>query len=300
MKKEIFVPLADTPVTLISGITFARVPFFFPFWNYKDLKLDIILPFKRIESERNPLLVWICGGAWMTMERTAHLPWLMNFARRGYIVASVEYRLSNSAHFPAQLEDVKKAVRYLRAHADELGIDPGKVIVGGESAGAYLAAMAGAANRRKEFNKGEYLEQSSEVQAVIDYYGPSGFTLPTQNTRQMEEEEKPDFLKGPSPADMLLGFNASEEPVKADTAGVLHYIGQSAPPYFIAHGTDDVIVSPANSEALYNALERNKVPAELYMIRGAGHADPRFYQTEMSDRIMEFLDKYLIHNIKEE
>lgn len=293
MKKEIFIPLADTPLTLISGITFARVPFFFPFWDYKDLKLDIILPFKRDGNEKRPLLVWICGGAWMTMERTAHLPWLMNFAKRGYIVASVEYRLSNSAHFPAQLEDVKKAVRYLRAHADEFGIDPGKVIVGGESAGGYLASMVGATNPRKEFDKGEYLEQSSEVQAVIDYYGPVSFTLPTQTTGQTGEGEKPDFLKGPSPADMLLGYDPAEDPARADTAGALYYIDQSAPPYFIAHGADDGIVSPANSEALYNALEQNQVPAELYMIRDADHADPRFYQTEMSDRILEFLDKVL-------
>ena len=293
MKKEIFIPLADTPLTLISGITFARVPFFFPFWDYKDLKLDIILPFKRDGNEKRPLLVWICGGAWMTMERTAHLPWLMNFAKRGYIVASVEYRLSNSAHFPAQLEDVKKAVRYLRAHADEFGIDPGKVIVGGESAGGYLASMVGATNPRKEFDKGEYLEQSSEVQAVIDYYGPVSFTLPTQTTGQTGEGEKPDFLKGPSPADMLLGYDPAEDPARADTAGALYYIDQSAPPYFIAHGADDGIVSPANSEALYNALEQNQVPAELYMIRDADHADPRFYQTEMSDRILEFLDTVL-------
>ena len=145
----------------------------------------------------------------------------------------------------------------------------------------------------KEFDKGEYLEQSSEVQAVIDYYGPVSFTLPTKATGQTGEGEKPDFLKGPSPADMLLGYDPAEDPARADTAGALYYIDQSAPPYFIAHGTDDGIVSPANSEALYNALEQNQVPAELYMIRDAGHADPRFYQTEMSDRILEFLDKVL-------
>ena len=108
MKKNIIVPLTDTPLTLLSGITFARVPYWFPFYDYKDLKMDLVLPFRRGGGEKRPLLVWICGGAWLTMERGAHLPWLMNFARSGYVIASVEYRLSNCSHFPSQLEDVKR------------------------------------------------------------------------------------------------------------------------------------------------------------------------------------------------
>lgn len=293
MKKDIIVPLADTPLTLLSGITFARVPYWFPFLDYKDLKLDIILPFRPNKEEKRPLLVWICGGAWMTMERSAHLPWLINFAHRGLSVASIEYRLSNSSHFPGPLEDVKKAIRYLRAHAEEFGIDTDRIIVGGESAGAHLAAMAGVTNDRREFDKGDYLEYSSRVQAIIDYYGPSSFTLKEKDMSETDESEKPEFLKEPSPVSMFLGYDPADNPQKADTAAPLSYVSPSVPPFFIAHGTDDAIVPIHNSDVLYTALERNNVPAEFWTIRGAGHADPRFYQKEMVERIMNFLNGIL-------
>lgn len=290
MKKDIIVPLTDTPLTLLSGITFARVPYWFPFYDYRDLKMDILLPFHPQAREKRPLLVWICGGAWMTMDRSAHLPWLINFARRGYIVASVEYRLSNSSHFPGQLEDIKKAIRYLKAHAKEFGIDVDRVVAGGESAGAHLAAMAGVTNGKEEFDKGDYLEYSSAVQAVVDYYGPASFTLKAKGTPEINEAEKPAFLKGPSPVTMLLGYDPAISPEKADAAAPLSYVSPTTPPFFIAHGTDDIIVPIDNSDLLCSALEKNNVHTEFWAIRGAGHADPRFYQKEMADRILNFLD----------
>ena len=122
MRYKIDVPVKEQPITLISGITFAQVPYWFPFYNYKDLKMDILAPSGISGQGKRPLFVWICGGGFATMERSAYIPWLTYFAKRGYIAASVEYRLSNSAHFPAQIEDVKKAIRFLRAHADEYGI----------------------------------------------------------------------------------------------------------------------------------------------------------------------------------
>lgn len=294
IKKDLSVPLTDTPLTLISGITFAQVPYWFPFFDYKDLKLDIIRPFRKSDNKKCPLLLWICGGAWITMDRSAHLPWLMNFARQGYVVASAEYRLSNSAHFPSQLEDIKKAIRYLRAHAEEFGIDPDRIIIGGESAGAHLAAMAGVTNGRKEYDTGEYLEWSSDVQAVIDYYGPASFTLPAPEASSTNPQETPDFLKGPSSIDMLLGYSPADNPQEAESAAALSFVDDSTPPFFIAHGMDDPIVSITGSEALYEALTRHNVATEFYAVRGAGHADPRFYQSEMAGRIIDFLNRVLV------
>ncbi len=292
-KEKLTVPVKDTPLTVLSGVTFAQVPYWFPCYNYRDLKMDIILPFGPAKGEKRPLLLWLCGGGWITMERSAHLPWLLNFAQHGYIVASAEYRRSNSAHFPAQLEDVKKAIRYLRAHAEDFGIDTGRVVIGGESAGAHLAAMAGVTNGMAQFDKGEYLEQPSNVQAVIDYYGPASFTLPKPEAPETESRQKPDFLKGPSPVDMLLGYSPAENPQKAETAAPLSLVCDLTPPFFIAHGTDDFIVPIAGSEALYEALTKHNIPAEFYAIRDAGHADPRFYQSEMAERIMKFLETFL-------
>ena len=145
MKQLIDVPIKNENLCMIDGITFAQVPYWFPFYNYRDLKMNIIRPFSKAEDKR-PLVIWICGGAWITMDRSAHTPYLAEYARHGYIVASIEYRLSGSACFPAQLQDVKAAIRYLRAHAPEYGIDPEQIALMGESAGGYLAAMAGAAN----------------------------------------------------------------------------------------------------------------------------------------------------------
>lgn len=289
MKKEISVGSKDTPLTLLSGITFAQVPYWFPFYEQKDLKMDIILPFRRTDEKPRPLLLWVCGGAWITMDRSAHIPWLSHIARRGFTVASVEYRLSNSAHFPAQLEDIKKAVRYLRAHATAYGIDPDRIAVGGESAGAYLAAMAGASNGRKEYDKGEYLEQSGDVQAVIDYYGPACFTLEPPCASAAESQVTAAAPESLSPAHMLLGYDPMKHPDKAALSAPLSLITPSAPPFFIAHGTEDHIVPIINSELLYAELEKNNVPAEFYAIRNAGHADMQFYQEEMAEKIADFL-----------
>ena len=173
MRYKIDVPVKEQPITLISGITFAQVPYWFPFYNYKDLKMDLLAPSGSSGQGKRPLFVWICGGGFATMERSAYIPWLTYFAKRGYIAASIEYRLSNSAHFPAQIEDVKKAIRFLRAHADEYGIDPDRVAVGGESAGGNLASMVGVTNDIAAFDVGEYPEQSSHVSAVVNFYGPA-------------------------------------------------------------------------------------------------------------------------------
>lgn len=292
MRYEIDVNVKEQGITLVSGITFAQVPYWFPFYNYKDLKMDLLCPFGSAKGQKRPAFVWICGGAYMTMERSAYIPWLMYFAQRGYVAASIEYRLSNSAHFPSQVEDAKKAVRYLRAHADEYGIDPEKIVIGGESAGGSLASMVGVTNDMPEFDVGEYLEQSSRVSAVVDYYGPS-----------VLRKEKP----AGNPADghplqetvvrssmmQLLGFDPEEDPERAAKTTAEYYVNENTVPFFLAHGTADPIVNISQSDAFYKVLAEKRVPVEYYRIQGAAHMGMEFYQDEMSERIVEFLDKVL-------
>ncbi|MDO4284888.1 MAG: alpha/beta hydrolase, partial [Eubacteriales bacterium] len=189
MRRECIIETKETPVTLIEGITYSQTPYWFPFYRYKDLKLDLLCPF-RPDHAPLPLLVWICGGAYQTMERGAHIPWLTNFARKGYVVASIEYRTANCAPFPAQLEDSKQAIRYLRAHAQVYGIDKSRVIVGGESAGAHLASMTALTAGQTQYEIGDCLEESSAVSAVIDYYGPASF-LPPAATKDGSTQEQP-------------------------------------------------------------------------------------------------------------
>ncbi|MDO5593102.1 MAG: alpha/beta hydrolase fold domain-containing protein, partial [Bacillota bacterium] len=237
-------------LTMLENVVFAQTPYWFPYYNYKDLDLDLLLPVWGKEGEKHPLLVWICGGAFLTMEKAAYLPWLMYFARAGYVIASVQYRLSNVAKFPAPLEDVKKAIRFLHAHAEEFYIDKTKTVVGGESAGGYLASMTGLTNDRKEYEVGEYPEESSHVDAVIDFYGP------------------------------------------ADSAAYGN-VTKDAPPFFMAHGTGDTLVDCKGSDAFYEELKKNGIPVEYFVVKDAPHMGMEFYQKEMADRILGFLDRNL-------
>ena len=291
MRYKIDIPVKEQPVTLISGITFAQVPYWFPFYNYKDLKMDILAPSGSPGQGKRPLFVWICGGGFATMERSAYIPWLTYFAKRGYIVASVEYRLSNSAHFPAQIEDVKKAIRFLRAHADEYGIDPDRVAVGGESAGGNLASMVGVTNDIAAFDVGEYPEQSSHVSAVVNYYGPAVF-VKEPGKRSMDGIPLTDTA-GYSRTIQLLGFDPEAEPERAAKTAAQYYINENTVPFFLAHGTGDTLVDISGSDEFYRILSQNHVPVEYYRIQGAAHMGMEFYQEEMSQRVLEFLNKTL-------
>ena len=126
-RTELEIEKKEEPLTILQDITFAKVPYWFPNFHYKALKMNLVCPFHPEEGKKYPVIVWICGGAWITMEKSAHLPFWTELARKGYIIASVEYRMSSTKHFPAQLEDVKSAIRYLRAHAEEFHIDPERI-----------------------------------------------------------------------------------------------------------------------------------------------------------------------------
>ncbi|MDR1643055.1 MAG: alpha/beta hydrolase [Clostridiales bacterium] len=281
MKEILEVHVSESSISLFSGITFAQVPYWFPNIPVKDLKLDFL---REYSTEKKPLIVWLCGGAWITMDRGAHIPWLINFAKNGFAVASAEYRMSNSAHFPAQLEDVKSAIRYFRKNADTYGIDKDRIAVAGESAGGYLAAMAGVTSGDKSFDVGENLDQDSSVQAVVDFYGPTDFLSFPQN---------PQFQNSPTPEAMLLGYNASSRREEAEKSSALQYASKNSPPFFIAHGTNDGIVGISQSEILHEKLERVGARSDFYPIKGAGHATPHFYQSALQERITAFLKEVL-------
>ncbi len=288
MRDEIKVCIEESPVTLISDITFAQTPYWFPFYNYKDLKMDLLLPFRKPDGcKKSPLLIWICGGAFMTMEKSAYIPWLTDFARKGYVVASIEYRMSNSAHMPAQIIDAKSAVRYLRAHANMYGIDPDKVAIGGESAGGMLATLVGATNGDGRYDTGEYISYSSDVQAIINYYGPCTFNNSHKN---IDFDLLPDTAGTPN---SVLGFNPESDPERAAEFDVLNRITENMPPVFMAHGTDDELVNISMSEELYRKLDREGIDTEFYIIQNAGHMGMEFYQKEMTERVLKFMNRVL-------
>lgn len=153
-------------------------------------------------TRKYPCVVWICGGAWIQMDRSAHLAYLSVLAQQGFVVASVEYRTSNEAKFPAPLQDVKAGIRYLRAHADRFNIDPDRIGVMGESAGGYLTCMAALATD-PVYDVGENLEYSSAVQAACPWYPPTDF----RGFQYSDPEQC-----AASPESLLLGKNVMRHP----------------------------------------------------------------------------------------
>ena len=170
MRKTLKPEIRKPQYVVCTDITYAQVDSWYDHCR-RDLKLDLIYPEDR-EEKSYPCIVWICGGAWLRMDKSAHLAYLSRLAQNGFVVASVEYRTSNEGTYPMQLLDVKAAIRYLRAHAKRYRIDTDQFGVMGESAGGQLTCMA-ALDQDPSLDVGEYLEYSSAVQAACPWYPPT-------------------------------------------------------------------------------------------------------------------------------
>jgi acetyl esterase/lipase len=218
-----------------------------------DLRLDLFIPDNK---ERTfPLLVYIHGGGWYTgsKDTAAIQQYIPEVARLGYVVASIDYRLAPAHTFPAQVEDVKCAIRYLRAHASTYNIDSSNVGVLGESAGGYLAAFAGATGDNQTYKTAEHANQSDAVQAVVDLFGPSTFT---------------DTQASPAAIRMARNFLGSANP---RVASIPTHIGPNMPPTLIVHGTDDSVVPYRQSQTLHNSLQASGIPSTLVPVEHAQH-----------------------------
>jgi acetyl esterase/lipase len=225
-------------------------------------KLDLYLP---AQGDKLPLIVWIHGGAWMGGSKDRTMAAM--FVRQGYAVASINYRLSQHAVFPAQIEDCKAAIRWLRANAGKYRIAPERIGVWGSSAGGHLVAMLGTTNGVKEFDRGENLEFSSAVQAACDFFGPTDFL-------QMDAHrlEKGMVHNGAgSPESRLVGGAIQEHKEKVARANPITYIGKDAAPFLIVHGDSDPLVPHHQSELLEAALKKAGVPVAFHTVVGGGH-----------------------------
>lgn len=230
--------------------------------GHERQRLDLYVP---PDGAHLPLVIWIHGGAFRAGSKDQHVP--LDLLAEGFAVASIGYRLSQHATFPAQIVDVKAAVRWLRAHADQYGLDPGRVAVWGESAGGYLAAMLGTTGRVAEFDQGAHLEMSSQVQAVIDFFGPTDFL-------QMDAHRLADGLvhdAPDSPESCLIGGAIQEHPEATARANPIAYVSGDEPPFLLVHGDRDPLVPHHQSALLASALEAAGVPVTFYTVAGGGH-----------------------------
>lgn len=280
MRETITIEKEQPQYSVVSGITFAQTDAWFGH-TVRDLKMDIIYP--EDKTRKYPCVVWICGGAWRVMDRSAHLAYLSELARSGFVVASVEYRTTNEAVFPAQLVDVKAGIRYLKAHSERYHIDKERFGVMGESAGGYLAAMAALATD-PAYDAGEFLDYSSRVQAACPWYPPTDVScIPYESEAAAAAAEE----------SQLLGRNVML--YREDAAGIcpVSFVTKDAPPFMIIHGTDDHTVPFIQGEILHDRLEKAGCDVKLIAIDGADHADLQFFQRAVWQRIIDFFHEKL-------
>jgi len=245
----------------------------------KSMELDLRVP---TGKGPHPLIIWIHGGAFKWGNRNWIKPGAIKQTGRGYALASVSYTLSGEEKWPTQINQVKSAVRWLRANAKKYNLDPNTFIVWGESAGAHLSNMVGTTGGVKEFNDSSLGNEgvSDRVQGVVSWYSPV------------------DFLKmggyhneANSPESELLGGAVQTLPEKAKTANPITYVTPDEPPFYIMHGTGDELVPHSGSVLLNEALKKAGVDSTFISLEGYSHGDSRFNTGDRIKGVEEFIDR---------
>ena len=253
--------------------------------------LDLYLP-QRTPDHALPLIVWVHGGGWAAGSK-AGCP-AVGFVPRGYVVASVEYRFSQKAVFPAQIEDCQAAIRWIRANSKKYNIDPDHVAVWGASAGGHLVALLGTAGGKNAFPKiGGNDDQSDRVQAVVDMFGPADFNTVMEQAAADKTKNVFKFNTPSDPYSDLIGAKLGDDHAKCDAVSPVHYVSKDNPPILILHGTADPLVPFAQSVEFADALKKAGVEVILQPLPGAGHGGPAFGLPAVRNLIYKFTAKYL-------
>ena len=251
-----------------------------------ELKMDIYYP--TTATGPVPALLHVHGGGWTKGDKalTAGIIDIIRLLRQGYLVASINYRLAPEYKFPAQIEDVKCAVRYLRAHASEYGIDPDRIGAFGGSAGGHLVALLAVADDSAGFNdSGGWSQQSSRVQAVTDMFGPSDLTT---------------IFRGAMPPLLIQVFGTPDRnsDIVVQASPVTH-VTEDDPPFLILHGDKDKLVPVSQSQTLHEKLVAAGVSSTLIIVKNGGHGfmpvggipDPNPF--ELSQLLIDFFNQHL-------
>ncbi len=263
---------AQNDVSITKDIVYAEA-------EDKKLALDLYLP----KVPKKPyLVVWIHGGAWLSGSKE-NPP--LGLVALGYALASVDFHASTEKPFPANVHDIKAAIRFLRANANTYGYQADKIIVWGSSSGGHLAALVATSNGNTtlEGTLGNFKNTSSSVQACLDFYGPTNFlTILNQST--------PHGLNVRLPAlAILLGKPLEQATELAKLASPVYQVDEQDPPLFIVHGEQDIQVPINQSIELMTAYKRKQRPIQLEFIPNAGHSDPAYATKELMEKIDAFL-----------
>ena len=219
-----------------------------------------------------PLMVFICGGGFQKQDINVFAPELSYFAKNGYAVACVDYSTLPYTEHPEPLKEIKAAIRFLRAHAAEMEIDPNRIVISGESAGGYLAALACVTGDDPAFEEGDHLDQSSAVQCAALWYPLS----------RMNETHP-----AAAQAHGKLVVRTDNYP------DVLDFITDKTPPICMVHGMIDNQVEYEHSVRLHDRLREMNIESELYLIEGANHGDELTFQDPVKERVLAFMNKSL-------
>jgi len=261
---------------VVRDVTFARV-------NDTELKLDLYQP----DGPAAGLIVWVHGGAWRGGSRTGVD--LQGLTALGWAVASVDYRLSTTARFPAQIHDIKAAIRFLRAAAATYGYPADKFVIAGSSAGGHLAALVGVTNGHAglEGSVGNHPGVASDVQAIVDLYGASDLTtILAQSTAHGLDVRVPAL-------DLLLGGQPDALPELARLASPVFQLDAHDPPLYLAHGDQDPQMPFEQSRELAAAYRQLGLPVQFEVLRGSGHGGPAFTSAASLHQIDAFLRAHL-------
>jgi acetyl esterase/lipase len=246
-------------------------------YQNSPLLLDIYLPHQG--DRPYPVVIVIHGGGWDMWNKRMFEPWYYQFLDQGYALASIEYTLSDLAKWPEQGRQVNAGVRWLRANAVELGLDPEKFVVVGGSAGGHLAGIVGVTSDLRDFNSPEYgnNDVSSRVSGVVTYY--AAFDLVKAANHPSSKGTK------------LLGCPSEECLTLAENASVNLHVTPDDPPFYMLHGTGDTVVSKKHSEIMLEALQQSNVEATLVILEGYVHGDERFGKPEIMSGVLEFVQQ---------
>ena len=262
----------------------------------RELRLDLYLPTgdARQDEKPSPVIVRIHGGGWKG-GRKGNGGRARGVEQRGYALVDVEYRLSGEAIFPAQVQDCKAAIRWVRANSKRFGLDPDRIGVIGSSAGGHLAAFLGTTAETNEFDTESHGDHSSRVQAVCDLWGPTDLL-------QMDDHRIPGSMlvhnAENSPESLLVGGPIQSEPFRALAvrANPIAYVrGQKLPPFLIVHGDRDLSVPPHQSELLHAALSANGTDTTLQLVKNGGHGlrGGDVKNDDLLKLVLTFFDKHL-------
>lgn len=285
------VPVVQGRIDAISGVVYSQV--FERGRSVRGLKMTLFVPRTK---EKKPAVLYFPGGGFTSADHEKFLEMRYALACAGYVVAACEYRAVPNK-FPALLEDAKSAVRWMRAHASEFGVDANRIGLLGDSAGGYVVQMAGATNGEKNWDVGDFKEVSSDVQAVVSIYGISDLTtigegIGNENVHASAAVTEALLLNGPAFKDFA-GASVNADPQKAKAASPIGHVDGTEPPFLLMHGSGDKVVSPLQSKKMFEVLQNKKVEAEYVLVRGAEHGDLPWYQPGVISRVVNFFDRHL-------